>query len=180
MPAMRILVVSDSHRSLGALAAALRKFARDVDLVAHLGDGVEDLAPAASYARVGLPSVAAVRGNEDPDPDLPALRLIEAEGRRALLVHGHLERAGEGLERALGAAEAAGAGLLLFGHTHRPFMEEYRGVLAVNPGSISRPRGRDRPTFALVEVPREAGSWFEVRFFEVESGFRRVREIDAP
>lgn len=177
---MLVLVVADSHRGLGALVPALRKFAPKVGLVVHLGDGVEDLAPAAQYARVELPSVAAVRGNGDPDPDLPARRAIELEGRKALLLHGHHEGVYDGPDGILRAAEAAGAGLVLFGHTHRPSFEEYRGILALNPGSISRPRGRDDPTFAVLEVPEDPGRWYEVRFFEVVAGSRRIREIDVP
>jgi putative phosphoesterase len=177
---MLVLVLADSHHGLGALVAALKKYAPKVDLVVHLGDGVEDLAPASQLARVELPSVATVRGNGDPDPDLPTRRVIELEGRKALLVHGHLDGVGEGLDRALRSAEAAGAGLLLFAHTHKPFFEEYRGVLALNPGSITRPRGGDRPTFALLEAPKEADRWYDARFFEVEAGFRRIREIAAP
>ncbi len=177
---MRILAVSDSHHDTSCLEPVLRKHARSVDLIAHLGDGVEDLARAAERAGLRLPRVEGVRGNGDPDPDLWPRRLIGDSDRPILLLHGHLEGVGDGMERVIGAAEASGATLVLFGHTHRPFFEEYRGVLAVNPGSISRPRGRDRPTFALIEVPKELDRWYDVRFFEVGTGIGRIREIELP
>jgi len=177
---MRVLVLADSHREIAALAHVLKRHASRVDLVIHLGDGVEDLAAAARSARVVLPPVEAVRGNGDPDPDLPARRVVELEGRKALLVHGHHEGVGDGLGRALGAAQAAGAVLLLFAHTHKPFFEEYGRILALNPGSISRPRGRDLPTFAILDVPREEGRWYDVRFFEVGRGLGGIKEIGAP
>jgi uncharacterized protein len=175
---MRLLVVSDSHHDISCLVPVLRKFAGHVDLIAHLGDGVDDLEPAALRARVHLPRVEAVKGNgDDAEPGLWPRRLIGSADRPILMLHGHLENAGEDLERVIQAAEFSGAKLVLFGHTHKVFMEEYRGVLAVNPGSISRPRNRDFPTFAIVDVPEERGSWFDVRFYEVGAG--RVREIEA-
>jgi putative phosphoesterase len=175
---MRILAVSDSHNDISCLALALRKFAGAVDLIAHMGDGVDDLEEAARAARVRLPRVEGVRGNGDHDPALWTRRLIGSSERPILLLHGHLEGVNEGLGRIIIAAEAARARLVLFGHTHRPFFEEYRGVLALNPGSISRPRGRDRPTFALIDAPDEAGEWFSARFYEVGTGMGRIREIE--
>jgi len=175
---MRILAVSDSHHDISALVPALRKFAPKVDLVAHMGDGVEDLAWAAKAARLRLPRVEGVRGNGDPDPELWTRRLIGSADRPILLVHGHIEGANDDLGRIVLAAESSGAKLVLFGHTHRAFFEEYRGILALNPGSISRPRGRDRPTFAVVDVPEDPGLWFDVKFYEVGTGIGRIREIE--
>jgi putative phosphoesterase len=174
---MRILAVSDSHNDISCLVPALRKFAGRVELVAHLGDGVEDLQPAARAAGVRLPRFEGVRGNGDPDPELWPRRLIGSAERPVRLLHGHLEGATEGMARIVGAAEASGAKLVLFGHTHKPFMEEYRGILALNPGSISRPRGGTRPTFAVVEVPEDSSLWFNVKFYEVGTGIGRIREV---
>jgi uncharacterized protein len=175
---MRILAVSDSHHDISSLVPVLRKFASHVDLIVHLGDGVEDLGPASRAAKVSLPRVEGVRGNGDDDPELWPRRLIGSSERPILLLHGHLEGVNDDLGRIVVAAESSGASLVLFGHTHRPFFEEYRGVLALNPGSISRPRGRDYPTFAVIEVPEERSRWFEPRFYEVGAGIGRIREID--
>jgi uncharacterized protein len=176
---MRMLVVSDSHHDISCLTPVLRRFAGKVDLIAHLGDGVDDLSPAALRARVRLPRVEAVKGNgDDYDPGLWPRRLIGGSERPILMLHGHNEGANDDLGRILMAAESAGAKLVLFGHTHKAYFEEFRGILALNPGSISRPRGRERPTFAVVDVPEDAGKWFEVQFYEVGTGVGRIREID--
>ena len=177
---VRILAVSDSHHDISALTPALRRFASKVDLIVHLGDGVEDVQWAARNARLILPRVEGVRGNGDPAPDLWPRRLIGNADRPILLLHGHLEGVTEGLGRIIFAAEAVGAKLVLFGHTHRAFHEEYRGILALNPGSISRPRGRDRPTFAVIEVPEDLDLWYDARFYEVGTGIGRIREIEVP
>jgi hypothetical protein len=176
---MRILAVSDSHHDISALVPVLKRFAAKVDLIAHLGDGVDDLAWAAEEARLRLPRVEGVRGNSDSDPGLWPRRLIGSSERPILLLHGHLEGANEGLARVIVAAEASGASLVLFGHTHKPFFEEYRGILALNPGSISRPRNRARPTFAVIDVPDEAEKWYDIQFYEVGTGIGRIREIDV-
>ena len=73
--------------------------------------------------------------------------------------------------------------LLLFGHTHWAFVEVQRGILVLNPGSISRPRGRDRPTFAVIHMPEDLAVWFTVQFYEVGPevgpGTGRIREIEV-
>jgi predicted phosphodiesterase len=72
-----------------------------------------------------------------------------------------------------------GAKLVLFGHTHRATSQVHRGILALNPGSISRPRGRDRPTFAVMEVPEVPDLRIDPRFFEVGAGVGGIREIEV-
>jgi uncharacterized protein len=176
---MRMLVVSDSHHDISCLALALKKFAGKVDLVAHLGDGADDLEKASEVAKIRMPRVESVRGNGDYEPWIWPRRLIGSADRPVLMLHGHLEGVSESLNGVLAAATAAGAGLVLFGHTHRPFFEEYRGVLALNPGSISRPRGRDYPTFAIVDAPEDKEAWYDVQFYEVDRSFRRIRKIDV-
>jgi len=156
----------------------LRKFAAKVDLIVHLGDGVDDLEHAARVAKLNLPRVEGVRGNGDSEPGLWTRRLIGNSNRPILLLHGHLEGVNDDFGRIIFAAEAVGAKLVLFGHTHRAFFEEYRGILALNPGSISRPRDRSKPTFAIIEVPEDPSLWFETHFFEVGTGIGRIREIE--
>jgi putative phosphoesterase len=50
------------------------------------------------------------------------------------------------------AADAA-CDVLVFGHTHKPWVREYSGVLFVNCGSIGRPKDGDpRAAFAFLEL----------------------------
>ena len=42
-------------------------------------------------------------------------------------------------------------GVLVFGHTHRPWVHEYGGVLFVNCGSVGKPKDGDpRVAFAIL------------------------------
>ena len=180
---MKVLAVSDSHHDITFLLPVLRRFAAEVDLIAHMGDGVGDIRAAARVARMKLPRVEGVRGNGDHDPELWPRLLVGNSARPILLLHGHLDGVSESLVKAMAKAEEAGAKLLLFGHTHRAFVEVQRGILVLNPGSISRPRGRDRPTFAVIDVPEDLTVWFTVQFYEVgpEEGPKagQIREIEV-
>jgi putative phosphoesterase len=50
-------------------------------------------------------------------------------------------------------AAAENAGVLVFGHTHKPWMHTYGGVLFVNCGSVGKPKDGDpRAAFAILEA----------------------------
>ncbi len=50
-------------------------------------------------------------------------------------------------------AAQAEADVLVFGHTHKPWVHEYRGVLFVNCGSVGKPKDGDpRAAFAVLET----------------------------
>ena len=89
---------------------------------------------------------------------LPEIR-FEAEGVRFRLVHGSPRRMNEylfedrdarSLER---IARGANCDVLVFGHTHRPWIKEIEGVLMVNDGSAGKPKDGDpRAAWALFDV----------------------------
>ncbi len=90
---------------------------------------------------------------------LPEIR-FEAEGVRFRLVHGSPRRMNEylfedrdprSLER---IARAADCDVLVFGHTHKPWVKEIAGVLMVNDGSAGKPKDGD---------PRAAWALFDLR-----------------
>jgi predicted phosphodiesterase len=50
-------------------------------------------------------------------------------------------------------AAAEDADVLVFGHTHKPWVHEYGGVLFVNCGSVGKPKDGDpRGAFAVLEA----------------------------
>jgi putative phosphoesterase len=97
--------------------------------------------------------VLAVRGNRDLifDSSLPNLRLIELAGVKVALMHGHggwinyfrdklvYFRSGYQIERYIPKLidAAAGARVIIFGHTHFPENLWRDGKLLFNPGSAS-------------------------------------------
>jgi putative phosphoesterase len=79
--------------------------------------------------------------------------------RRVLLVHGSPRKVNQYLfedtpdsvfER---LARQSDADVLVFGHTHKPWIREIAGVLFVNCGSVGKPKDGDaRSSFALLEL----------------------------
>ena len=61
--------------------------------------------------------------------------LTELGGVRLFLTHGHLFGVKSGMSRLKLEADRVGADIALFGHTHRPFLEEDGGVWYMNPGA---------------------------------------------
>ncbi|MFN2470953.1 MAG: metallophosphoesterase [Gaiellaceae bacterium] len=89
---------------------------------------------------------------------LPFDLRFELAGKRVRLVHGSPRKVNEYLleERAASTferiAQIAECDVLLFGHTHKPWIKEYGGVLFVNCGSVGKPKDGDpRGSFALLE-----------------------------
>ena len=130
---MKLLICSDSH---GARRSLLRIAERETpDAMLFLGDGLRD----ADFVAGRCPElqVLSVRGNCDYAVDgAPEDRLTEWEGVRIYLCHGHQYGVKTGLGRLRERGSLLGAQLVLFGHTHRPFLEEREGVTLLNPGSV--------------------------------------------
>jgi putative phosphoesterase len=104
------------------------------------------------------------------------------------LVHGSPRKVNEylfedkpaSLYERLAAAEEAR--LLVFGHTHKPWVREYGGVLFVNCGSLGKPKDGDpRGAFAVL---RPAGATVEVQIervsYNAEAVAEEVREAGLP
>ena len=128
---MKVLVFSDSHRSLGGMYEAIET--HQPDQVIHLGDLASD-AEEVAHAYPRLP-FCIVPGNCDGWTTMPLQKLITLEGVRVLLAHGHNWHVKSGYEGALAAARAAGADVLLFGHTHQPYCQQMEdGLWVMNPG----------------------------------------------
>ena len=134
-------VISDTHglirpQAVAALAGS--------NLIVHAGDvGKPEV-----LKRLGeLAPTFAVRGNIDTGDwaaRLPLTQKVEVGALRLFVLHeiAHLD-----LDPA-----SAGYAAVVFGHSHRPFIETRGGVLFLNPGSAGPRRFRLPITVALVRV----------------------------
>jgi uncharacterized protein len=117
-------LISDTH---GLLRPQAVDALRGADLIVHAGDVGSDAVLA------NLRSIAplhAVRGNNDHGPwarDLPDTAVVEVGDAWLYVLH---DLHGLDLD-----PRAAGFAAVIAGHSHRPQIEERRGVLYVNPGS---------------------------------------------
>lgn len=142
---MKILVLSDSHRSISNMEEAVIR--ENPDRVIHLGDHHDDAEKLESLFPM-LP-IAKVYGNCDFCFDRePLEKVMELGGKRILYMHGHTRGVKSSVGGARYAALECGADIVLFGHTHQPFNEEYDGLHMLNPGSIGRGLG----TYGLITI----------------------------
>ena len=129
---MKILVFSDSHRSRADMLQAIEE--QQPDQVIHLGDLITD-AEELTYVYPRLP-ICMVPGNCDGWTTVPSIKQITLQGRSILLSHGHLWGVKSGCDAAIARARAAGADILLFGHTHRAYCQRLEdGLWVMNPGT---------------------------------------------
>ena len=157
---MRIAVFSDTHGNRRDMREAVLSFS-PLDLIIHLGDGVRDGIRVAREATIPFHGV---HGNEDYGTDLPDVALVEAEGWRLLLAHGHQMNINphhpkevwkQDLRDMATCAKGKGAEALLFGHAHAPVLQRENGIVLCNPGDqyIGSASG---PSFAFIEAEATA------------------------
>ena len=130
---MKILVVSDSHGSVGPMVEAVEK--ESPDIIMHLGDGWRD----AMRLQDRYPDIPLfqVPGNCDYSVSEPKELLLTVQEKRILLCHGHTYGVKQSLLKAALTAEEQDLDLFLFGHTHKPLVDMHGKTLFLNPGSIS-------------------------------------------
>lgn len=154
--AKKILVFSDSHEETKYMNEALG-LNSDADMIVHLGDGASDLTKSlpGNYEK----PLVLIEGNGEYYGWLRVDRrylpkrteMIEFEGKRIFMTHGHLYDVKFGLDRIAARAYADGADIVLFGHTHIPTCKYLpagtelelvgkteRPLLLFNPGSIGK------------------------------------------
>ena len=166
---MKILFLSDIHGVPSTLEAALNKAGvLGYDKIVLLGDllyhgprnGVPDFYDPVKVANIlnGLKDkIIAVRGNCDAEVDqmmvdfpiMEDYRVLEADGEKFFLTHGHLFNEYKLPPLGMGT-------VLCHGHTHIAENKLLQcGLRIVNPGSISLPKGGQE---------RQFGYWDGVRF----------------
>ena len=155
---MKILAVSDSHGKNSNIDEAVKR-EMPFDIMAFCGDAEKSLDEyefnsyyAPEGERYGF---YAVCGNCDWRSSYPAEAEFTVCGHKIYLTHGHLShiRAKLSDEGLLLEAAKRGADIVLFGHTHQAKIEYYddRGILLVNPGSLTYPRnGSGIGTYAVI------------------------------
>ena len=121
---LRIGLISDTH---GMLRPEARSFLQGSSHIVHAGD-VGD--PEILAALAAIAPVSAVRGNVDTGSwaeELPFTELLEFGKVFIYVIHD--------LAQLDIAPKAAGVRVVVYGHSHKPAVDERDGVLYVNPGA---------------------------------------------
>lgn len=149
----RIAVVSDSHGDFRFVGKLRAQMGGRVDWLLHAGDHVYDAPRIANNLGVDPSRVRAVAGNCDHPAYEPVHQVVEVEGVRILITHGHHHGVKESYQRVLYRGLEEGAQIVIFGHSHVPLNVEERGILLFNPGSLSQPRiAGDPPSAGLIQI----------------------------
>ena len=129
---MRLMVVSDSHHNYSNLEFAVKECKPDA--VAHLGDCYYD----AIELQQIIPDllIYKIRGNCDPASYGDEEMLLNIEGVRILLTHGHRHYVKENLALLTSRARQQGVNLVLFGHTHNGVIVNAQDIVLMNPGQL--------------------------------------------
>ena len=143
----KIIVFSDSHGTAANMIQAVNLY--QPDLCLHLGDGENDLITLQD--RFPALKIVSVPGNCDSFSPMQRKRVLEVDGKRIFMTHGDMYhvRYEENYLTIRYAALEENADIVLFGHTHQPYMDYTMGLHIMNPGSVGR---GPNPTFGIIEI----------------------------
>lgn len=146
---MKLVVVSDSH-GLKQPLAYLRNTYPDADCMIHCGD----ICLPKEFAK----GFIVVAGNCDNPSWYPNGDIIELEGHRILIMHGHVvfSSSHPNIEAVARVAKRNDCDIAFFGHSHIYCDEIIDGIHVMNPGSISSNRDGTHPCFMLVDLQKDS------------------------
>jgi len=158
---MKILVVSDTHGYNDKMYEVIKKES-PFDILIHCGDieGEYDRLRAKVDCRLFV-----VAGNNDYDPDMDRVKVVEFGGYRAVITHGHRYHLYSGLDPLFYLAAENHADYVFFGHTHVPVIHEEGPVTLINPGSLTYPRQHGRQsTYIVGQAENGKRPEFEIKY----------------
>ena len=155
---IKIAIFSDSHGDVDTMRGVVgsEKF----DVAIHLGDHIND----ADKLSDEYPDIQMfkVLGNTDSqNEDEEWVKYAEIGGKRFMMTHGHtfIDNA-ENFFQAQQKMymDSGNVDIVLYGHTHEPFINCCSGKWLMNPGRIGRSRkqGKLNPVYGVLEID-EAG-----------------------
>lgn len=150
---MKALIISDNHGDQPILETVIKHWQGQIDLMIHCGDS--EMTPT-------LPVMQrfdiAVQGNNDWGLDYPLEQTVVNDNQRIYATHGHRYQVNATLTPLMLKGQEQRADVVCYGHTHQLAVTVEDGMLMINPGSISLPRGQYAGlggTYAVVEVTEE-------------------------
>lgn len=144
---MRIGIVGDTHGRIEKVKKAWAKQA--FDFFIHTGDFYSDARRLAHHLKCEFYGVA---GNCDARGSACEELILEIEGRKFYVVHGHQYGIKQGYNRIFYRGQELQADIVICGHTHIPCCEKVDNLWLLNPGSPSRPRHEKMKSYICLEI----------------------------
>lgn len=158
---MKILIVSDTHGRHGNLDEVLEREGK-IDMLLHLGDVEDDEHYIEAIAEC---PVHMLSGNNDFFSYLPGEKEIKIGRYRVFMTHGHGYYVSMNTRRLREAAKARSVDIVMFGHTHKPYIDVEGDLKIINPGSLSYPRQEGRQaSYVVMEINANGNASFELKF----------------
>jgi len=146
---LKIGVISDSHGMYKYIDLAMEHL-KDVDLIIHAGDNYKD----AKYIEKNYNiKVVAVFGNCDIGGIDERIELIG--GKKIFITHGHNYGVKMNINGIFYAGKQNDADIVIFGHSHTPFYAVEEGMVLLNPGSTSLPRGGSEKSCCIITIEED-------------------------
>lgn len=144
----KYLVFSDSHGRDEKMLEIIKKH-KDVEGLFHLGD-IEHSDDRLRNSIQGPTYI--VKGNCDWSSKAPEFQVFKLHGHSIAMTHGHRQYVNMGVDMLKYWAMEKEADIVMYGHTHVPFLEQSSALTVLNPGSISKPRQSGHiPTYATID-----------------------------
>lgn len=165
---MKLVIVSDNHGNTDYMEEIRSIYEKEVTGWIHCGDSelLEDH-PLWQHFKT-------VEGNMDIADDFKIEQVVEFEGEKCLIVHGHRHAVKQSNAQLKSRALEEGCRFVFYGHTHIPKVEVEDGIFFINPGSIAQPRDRELGTYVVMDLDLEDQS---VSFEYFDKDHNMVKEL---
>ena len=165
----KVLIFSDNHGDILPMNQIIEE-EWPFDVLIHCGDAQCSLDLVLKHrAEFRL---LAVSGNCDFRSSFPEERISQVGDHTVLVVHGHHHFANYDTDVLVSAGIRNHADIVCFGHTHVPLIREEKGVLLINPGSLTRSRRYDRKgTYVVLYTGGQNDKQVDLRSFTCQRQF---------
>ena len=147
---MKLLVISDTHRDISKACKILNDIGDMLCGVIHCGDLYDDFQ--LLKARYKNLKFYGVKGNCDYGCQGENEEVITVGGKRIFITHGHNYGVNFSTDRIYYRAMELGVNACLYGHTHIPLCENCNGIVILNPGSLTLPRGNSKASYGILTI----------------------------
>ena len=165
---MKVLITSDTHGAHKALEIALAQM-EPIDMFIHLGDFEDGL----DYInKIVKCEKHIIGGNNDFFSRLPREKEFFIGSKKVFISHGHKYGIWSGVDNLVNAGKSRKADIIMFGHTHCPYLDVREDMTILNPGSISYPRQQGRePTFILINISKDGSIKYDIYYLDRRGKF---------
>ena len=154
---MRVGIIADTHissKSVKEFKNFLNKTLLDVELIIHAGDVTSE--ETLKVLKDFKPLIV-VKGNNDKEKlerELEDKKIVVLDSYRIGVVHGH-QGEKETLENAMMAFQDDELDVMIFGHSHKPFITTKGKTLIINPGSFTRRRKERWFSYVILDLNKD-------------------------